>query len=396
MSNPEAPLLVPAICGGASLGDEMTKLSQRIDPYGKFRIDTHPGTRATVSLGVGACCRSRLNWYLGVDRCRGQLATAPLSLGLGTSSDLRGAGVASLLGASVAIQSVLNLSTVPRILSAWNFEEGNQADPGPLELSGLDVGRTLMIGAGAVATGVVYWLLHWGHQGDWTIVDGDHVGLHNTNRGVLFFPDDAGWLGRSPRFKSECLAQHLPGIRHIDKWYGQAVEVCEAFDTVLVLANEQSVRTDVSHRNDPIQFQATTDRNWRSQLHRHIVGIDGCVRCRMLDIKNPSFKCGDGASTTEEQPKRPDAALPFLSLASGLMLVCALHHMRDGEFGRSRENRWDWDFRSTHLMADNGIRSCREDCALIHPPSVRREIASVTRWHGEDWLQPALDFSREG
>ena len=243
-----------------------------------------------------------------------------------------------------------------------------------------------MIGAGAVGAGVVYWLMHWGQHSPWAIVDGDHVELHNTNRCVLFFPDDAGWLGGGARFKSACLAEYLPAVRHIEKWYDEAPETGGEFDTVLVLANERDVRTQVSHRNDPVQFQATTSRNWVAQLHRHIAGVDDCIRCRMLDIRTPNMECSEGATATVEKPQRPDAALPFLSLASGLMLVSKLQHLQLGEFGLSRVNRWDWDFKSTHQMDVSGIRQCRDNCTMGLSVEARRHIAAATCWQDRSGL----------
>ena len=386
VSSPDAPIVVPPLCSGVNLGDEMLKLANRIDPYGNFRVDARPPQDSIVSIGVGETCGKGLNWYLGFDRCVAELATDPVSLGDGTSSDLRGASVAAVLGASAAMKVVLGMTTVPRKLSAWNLEEGNAASQGPLELPAVDVGRTLIVGAGAVANGVVYWLNQWGHEGSWTIVDADCVELHNTNRCVLFFPDDAGWRREGARLKSSCLAQYLSGARHVDKWYDQANEAREDFDTVLVLANERNVRTRMSHRNDPLQFQATTSRNWLAQLHRHIAATDGCVRCRMSDIQMAHLTCGEGATTTADAPQRPDAALPFLSLASGLMLASELQRLQLGEFGASSENRWDWDFKSTHQMTDSGIRLCRDDCTIILPARARRKIASTTQWYGQPWL----------
>lgn len=390
LSEPDAIILIPAACRENTLGNELIRLASRIDPYGEFRVDTRPGRGAALSIGVGACCRRDLSWYLGFDRCTAELATSPLPLGGGTSSDLRGAGVAALLGASVAMKTVLEMRCVPRKLSAWNFQEGRNGDAGPANLPPLDVGRTLMVGAGAVGAGVVYWMMHWGLHGPWTIVDADPVELHNTNRCALFFPDETDWFGSPARIKSRCLAQYLAECNHVDKWYDESPQAKEGFDTVLVLANERDVRTLVSHRNDPIQLQATTGRNWLAQLHRHIAGVDDCVRCRMSDIKEAVLKCSEGSTTTEVEAPRPDAALPFLSLASGLMLASALQHLQLGEIGHSLENRWNWDFRSVHEMVDDGVRRCRDDCKIVQPPSILQHIAKATCWRDKSWLQPAL------
>ena len=250
-----------------------------------------------------------------------------------------------------------------------------------------------MVGAGAVATSVVYWLMQWGSCGPWTVADADLVALHNTNRCVLFFPADAGWPNGPARYKSHCLAQYLSNIRAIDKWYDESAEAqTDIFDTVLVLANERDVRTLVSHRNDPIQFQATTSPLWRAQLHRHIVRVDDCPSCRMSEIRAPTLNCSEASIATEDNPDRPDAALPFLSVASGLMLVSALQHLQLGRFGTSELNCWGWDFKSTHLMAQSGIRRCDDACTIRLEPNALREIASATRWHHDPWLQPALTY----
>ena len=391
-SNPDVALLTPPVRGGVTLRDELVSLAAAIDPYSQFdlhtRLETYP---AAVSIGLGKNCRADLDWYLGCDRSVGELGNSPSSLGQGSSSDLRGAGVAAVLGASAAMKGVLGMPVVPRKLSAWNFEEGDAADPGPAALPSVDVGRTLMVGAGAVAASVVYWLMQWGNCGPWTVADADLVALHNTNRCVLFFPADAGWRTGPARYKSHCLAQYLSNIRTVDEWYDKATEAqTDIFDTVLVLANERDVRTLVSHRNNPIQFQATTSPLWRAQLHRHIVRVDDCPSCRMSEVRAPTLKCSEASIATKDNPHLSDAALPFLSVASGLMLVSALQHLQLGRFGTSEINCWGWDFKSTHLMAQSGIRRCDDACTIRLEPNALREVASATRWHHESWLQSAL------
>ncbi len=248
-----------------------------------------------------------------------------------------------------------------------------------------------MIGAGAVATSVAYWLMQWGYCGPWTVVDADSVALHNTNRSVLFFPEDAGWFDGQRRLKSRCLARYLSTLRTVDKWYDEALEIRnDVFDTVLVLANGREVRTRASHRLDPLQFQATTSPIWGAQLHRHIVGVDDCARCRMSEVRASTLTCSEAHLTTDENPNAPDAALPFLSLASGLMLVSALQRLQRGDFGSSALNYWGWNFESTHEMVQSNIRRCTRGCAVRPLPPVVGRIAQDTRWFGKAWLQSAF------
>ena len=379
-------LLTPTLCGASTLGDEVCRLARRINPFGKFELTTEGPSPCPISIGVGTECRRDLMWYLGFERSNGKLDTKPCRAGNNEPADLRGAGVAATLGAAAATKAALSLDTVPATLSAWNFRSGPEADPGPSELPPIDVGRGLMIGAGAVAAAAVYWLVQWGNRSSWTIMDRDRVALHNTNRALLFFPEDAGWPHASPSSKVACLSSYLENTISVDAWYDQASESKKSFDVVLVLANERDVRSIVSWRNDPIQLQATTGQSWLSQLHRHIAGLDDCVRCRTADIRAPQLACSAAPTATETSPERPDAALPFLSAASGLMLVSALQHLQQGDIGASERNIWSWDFRNTRRMARAARCSCRDDCSTRLSMEARRKIAATTRWADATWI----------
>ena len=387
LAEPDADLLTLALCGGSNIGDEMCRLAKRIDPYGKFELACQQLPPSKISVGVGASCRPDLTWYLGCNRSNAQLAPTPCKLGENTSSDLRGASLAALLGAAAVTKSALDIANAPITLSAWNFRSGQEADPGPEELPNIDVGHGLMVGAGAVGASTVYWLMQWGNMSPWTIIDRDVVELHNTNRSLLFFPDDAGWPDKQPDLKVECLCRCISGAVPIPAWYDEATEAKQSFDTVLVLANERDVRTRVSSRNDPIQLQATTGRSWLSQLHRHISGYDDCIRCRMSDVRAPRLACSTAPVAADNQSERPDAALPFLSAASGLMLVSMLQHLQLGDFGTDKINMWNWDFYGTPYIHKSGCCICRTDCSTTLPSDARRVIAKKTRWANAKWAK---------
>ena len=382
---PDTALLTPALCGSSTLGDEIVRLAHRIDPFGKFELDTAPASSEDISIGIGAYCRRDLAWYLGFDRSNANLDTEPCRAGSNTPADLRGASLAATLGAAAAAKEALSFETVPTVLSAWNLRSGVEADPGPAELPPIDVGQGLMIGAGAVAAAAVYWLVQWGNVSPWTIVDHDRVELHNTNRGLLFFPEDAGWPRAVSAPKVARLSSYLPSAVAVDAWYDEADVSKQTFDTVLVLANERDVRSIVSARNDPIQLQATTGQSWLSQLHRHISGRDDCARCRTADIRAPQLACSAASTATNDQPERPDAALPFLSAASGLMLVSALQHLQHGDIGKEKTNIWNWDFRNLRRMDRAFHCSCRDDCSMALSLNARHQIAQATRWADQPW-----------
>ena len=383
---PDAKLLTHTLSANTTLGDEIVGLARRIDPFGTIDVEADSTHNEKISLGIGAYCRPGLSWYLGFDRSNAILAKQPCQIGTNVEADLRGAGLSAILGAVVATKAALNLESVPTTISAWNYKNGVNAKPGPAMLPPIEIGRGLMIGAGAVAAATVYWLIQWGNESHWTLIDKDKIELHNTNRGLLFFPEDAGWLGSSSISKASCLCAHLSNSVSVDAWYDEAAESKLTYDTILVLANERDVRSIVSARNDPIQLQATTGRSWLSQLHRHIVGVDDCVRCRMGDIHSPQLSCGIVPTASAEKSVSSDAALPFLSAASGLMLVSALQHLQLGDIAEGLSNMWNWDFQSKQHIAQASRSFCRKECTTKLSSHARRQIAHDTCWRDSSWL----------
>ena len=85
-------------------------------------------------------------------------------------------------------------------------------------------------------------------------------------------------------------------------------------------------------------------------------------------------------------PDRPDAALSFLSAASGLMLVSVLQHLQFPSFGYERTNVWNGDFKDTPRVHRSGYCECRHDCATLLPAGTRREISHKTMWSNAPWL----------
>ena len=120
VASPDTAVLTPALCGASTIGDEIMRLAYRIDPFGKFELDTEPRPPDHISIGLGAYCRRDLTWYLGFDRSNAKLDTEPCQAGSDTQADLRGAGLAATLGAAAATKEALNFETVPTVLSAWN------------------------------------------------------------------------------------------------------------------------------------------------------------------------------------------------------------------------------------------------------------------------------------
>jgi ThiF family len=377
LRTPSIPLRIAHPFGAPTLAETLLFTVSRVDPCGDFAIGEAPAT-PIVTIGIGERVREGLDWYVGAERAVALLANRPLPF-----SDVQntriGAALASCLGASAAFRTMLGMETLPRELSAWNYAEGQNASPGPETLEPIDLGRVLMVGAGAVASALVYWLMEFGTAGDWTIIDPDEVILHNTNRGLLFTPADAGWPAGEPRFKAEVLSRFLPNSRWDGMWYHESDLSKQKYDLVLGLANDHNVRHFIASRNHTVVLHATTGENWLSQLHRHIAGLDDCIWCRAGEVATPAFKCSTSDVQTPEG-KKADAALPFLSAASGLMLATVLARLSRGELSDVDRNDWRWDFGSPYRMASSSSRTCREDCRTVLPVKVRQKLNEGTRW----------------
>jgi ThiF family len=360
-----------------TLSATLLAMCSRIDPCGDFRMGLPP-SRRTISIGLGSNPPGKYEWYIGAHQAVAHLGRSPIGFS-SKAATLRGAALSSCLGAAALFRSMVGLETIPRSVSAWNYAEGTDAALGPESLTGLDVGRVLMVGAGAVGASLVYWLNAFGVCGTWTIIDYDVIEVHNLNRGLIFTAADAGWPEGEPQGKAQILSSLLPDARWEPEWYDKSKFVQEDYDVILGLANDRNVRHFIASRNSTITLHATTGENWLSQVHRHIAGVDDCIWCRAGEFTQPNFKCSTGGVELPSGAKT-DAALPFLSAASGLMLATALQQLECGELAKQDRNDWRWDFASTHKMASSGFRRCRTECTRVSPLSVRQKIDKTNRW----------------
>lgn len=381
----EVDVMVETVVPGSKLRHVLLETVRAIDPFGVFRLGAAPPDALAIALGSNV--GGRADWFIGADRALAFLSKTPVGF-TPFPATMRGAALASCLGAAVIFRTCIGRDSKPRVVSAWNYLEESEADPGPFELEPLDIGRVLLVGAGAVGASAVFWLQAFGVVAhDWVIVDGDRVAVHNTNRGLLFTAASAGWAGQTPENKAVLVSRFLPGSVSCDDWYDQCELRDKEFDVVLALANDRNVRYLLAHRNAAVSIQATTGENWISQLHRHISGRDDCIWCRTGEIKAPKFGC---STSSVEMPtgEKTDASLPFLSAAAGLMLATALQRLHAGDLSSSQANCLSWDFESGHRMAATPSRfECREGCSIVWPPEVRRETLVKTRW---GHLDPAL------
>lgn len=372
---PPVALFRPALVSATRLDEAAEKLARRIDPF--ISVDAvHVGEAA---VGLGADAVRGLGCYCGAVDGMTLLSADPVPL-LGAGNEVTLAGcLASCLAASALLKQVLGQPVLPTRLSAWDLSDGSRAVAGPDRLGALDVGNVLMVGAGGVGSCLAYWLRHFPVRGTWVVADGDYTELHNTNRCLGLFPDDAGWPSQTPLSKAE-VAAGLFGGTPGKLWYDQLDHDGFRPDLVLPLANERDVRYAVAARGDPVVLHATTSRLGEAQFHRHIAGRDDCIVCRMPDHgSGPLFGCST-AQITGSPKGSADAALPFLSATAGLLLLAGLFRLQAGVLAAERHNQLSVTYQGVRTYVRRSICKCQKNCANTLPPDVLRRIGAGSRW----------------
>lgn len=379
---PAVPLLVPSWIGGDSLESEVSATVTSIDPFNDcvVRPDLAELEIPAAAIGVGAV--SDVPLCIGAEGFAGWIIAGP-ALFASAPSTIIGGAVGACLGAAALCQIALDRHPGERRVSMWAMDDSTQ--PGASEsLAPIDVGSVAVIGAGAVASALAYWLRYVGSRGNWQFVDHDQAELHNTNRGLGLRAADAGWTGRDlsgeRAFKAATTAA-LVGAASYTGWYDDWVRKEAAYpDLVLPLANGPGLRNAIGQRGEAVLLHATTSRIWTAELHRHLASRDGCIACRLPETLTPQLSCS--TSPLPDAQASNDAALPFLSGSAGLMLLTGLVHLADGRLADFGPNQWVW-----HLdLPDRVIRgrtwSCESGCGVMRnmPRDLRRRLPRGQRW----------------
>jgi hypothetical protein len=343
----------------------------------------------SLSIGLGRNVPDGLDVYLGWSGGRGDLARKPMAGCAWDPHSVFGAATAAVLGAAAIFRLAhgqpVRAARFNPIELAADGAAGIRDHAGPI-----DVGTVLVIGAGAVASGLAYWVRELDVVGEpWDFVDGDTVELHNTNRCLTMTAAHAGWidgvLSGEPVSKSEATAWAVEGRGH-PRWYEQWLPDHQArHDLVLCLANEHGVRPFVAQRGEPLLLHATTSANWTAELHRHLSSRDDCPACRLPDSHTAQPACATGPVNPIKRGS-PDAALPFLSAAAGLLLAAALADLPHGVVCQGPRNHWQLDLTFDELLIQSNQWPWSDACPHQQPRSIRRVIQrqSARRWDNLD------------
>jgi hypothetical protein len=386
LSSSDVPLRVWSMLDGPTLADAIINTMRAIDPYGRFEVQTTIGDDV-VKLGVGNV-RERTAFTVGVIGTEVSLGSAPITIADPPRPlAVLAGGFAACLGAAAIYRAVHSQPPMPHVrMSAWNLGPSDgPSRSGPAKVVDVvDVGDVVMVGAGAVAAALAYWIRQIGVTGNWHAVDGDRVKLHNTNRGMLFLPVHAGWVNgvlteSCADFKTSVIAEVLGATPH-PAWYQDWVRGTRPhYDLILPLANEHGVRHAIASLYEPILIHASTSQAGAALLHRHIPGRDDCLDCR-LPGKKMQFECSTAVVEAEDGTST-DAALPFLSAMAGLMLTSALLRLQAGELASATNNLVVWNLLAKQSIHTAGLYSCDDACASLQVPAeVRRTLNQGKRW----------------
>ena len=204
---------------------------------------------------------------------------------------------------------------------AWNSVQVHEP------VLGFDWGRTLLAGAGAIGSAIVYLADLVPQKGDLTILDRDWVETSNLNRSPLFTVRHAA----NKMLKTEALAEFLAGrsvrVTSLTGVWRDHVDslASEPFDVWISLTNEDGAWAELPFALPPLVLHGTTTSGWGAGAGRHVPRREDCTLCRMPRPAAP-FRgpCAEGqvAPAAESEPVR--AALPFLSVVAAALAV-ALH-----------------------------------------------------------------------
>lgn len=332
------------------------------------------------SIGIGDDIGAACDLYLSANRFIGTSSKIPISSE--PTNVFVGAGVAALVGAANIARHINRQEPLVNSISAWNFVDGDTAEAGPDEWTPLNIGRARVVGAGAVASALFYWLHQWGDKSFWDIVDADIVHLKNISKTVAYSTNDSVEIGKNRVKKVDVLARLLNNVSPFDAWYDEwDKDLAPQPDVVVPLANERGVRARLASESNTVVLHATTDTDWNSFLHRHIAGRDDCVACRLPDTRTVTMACSTGAfaRASVDSPSR-DSSLPFVGAASGLMLAVLLKRLELSLLADLDWNGCVWMWQTENKFRRVRKYSCEPGCQTFLPPGIRTKINSAGRW----------------
>lgn len=376
LSVPDAPLRLSS--GGSTLVDACVALAARVDPTVDVEL-RRPEPRYAVGIAARA---AEASIHVGGAGWTARMDRAPAATELDPAS-MFGLCMGVTFGTGALFREAIGEPAVARrSFSLWDLATATDRT-GPIDLSPLDVGSVWLVGAGAVGSALAWWLHLVGVLGCWTVIDADVADVTNLDRSLGLFDADF----RSQRNKARAVASLLPGADPKEMWWSDWISTDPTSpDVVIPVANEFGVRRAVAAFSHPATIHATTSRDWTAELHRHLIGRDGCISCRIPEDA-PRFACATAPAPpvgTGSEASGRDAALPFLSGAAGLLLAAGLFQLQAGAWAAHAANQWAVYFDASEPVVRSRQWEEMRPCGVSAVQRARARQHGTTRWRSLD------------
>lgn len=303
------------------------------DPFGSFNVIANTKGKYDCILQIGNSGSNDIKFDVLIDG-DGWLAIVGQKA-LMFDLDYRslnpvGPAMAACIGVAQIFKSAIGYPKETLIknlfLSAFDYADRKDISSNidPSLLNAVDIGKGQLIGVGSVGSAFLYFLRMLPVKGNVTLIDHDIVKTINLNRSPIFGISN---IGKS-KVTVGCQYLYGSGITAIPfcgsysdyiKTHGRKRN---EIDLLFPLANEDNVRWAIENNFPPLMIYGTTTKDWGINLGRHIPYVEDCLVCRYPESKKDiGYVCSEGNLSGVNEETSVDAALPFLSPLSSVLMV---------------------------------------------------------------------------
>ena len=311
----------------------------QIDPFGSFCFDSVDPSDVDVLLFIGCFIDSMDSFWIDGN---GWLA----GIGIGSYPRVTnepdymnpiGPAFSACLGDAALLRKAIGMDPTlsnEKWYSLYSFESSQRRIEllNPKKYSGINCGRILQVGCGAVGSSLDYLLSLTTHEGEIVLLDFDNVEISNCNRSLAFHANDA-FQSRS-KVDVCCKTLKLNNVSTTG-FHGSFKDYVSAGgfldippDVLLCLANEQNIWSDIQNNFPPIVLHATTTPNWGVNFGRHIPKKEWCIMCRFSKEIDNSYTPICSEVEIDNKKETPIlGVLPFLSPTAAVLILAELGKM---------------------------------------------------------------------
>jgi len=335
------------------------------DPFGQFSKARSIPVDADFVLHIGgrgdadAIAIDGSGWIARVapaNAAQTPLKDAPHPLGALAAACL---GVAELFRRSVGFEPLVQVRMLDLLNLGWTDTPGDAPDPTR------DIGNVLLIGAGAVGSGVAYAVALCDLIGRFTVIDYDRIKIENFNRSPLCARSTHNML-KADAVVDALVASGSLAVPFHGSWddFVRSGQLGAHRAAVWVpVANEGGVRSAVQRNFPPVAVHGSTSVNWSVNYGRHVPDIDDCFLCRFPTqaASESALACATSALPTSEGVT-VDAALPFASVFASVFVAAELARRTLPSYGAAQPNFAKVDFYPAGFSIETQRRAPLSSC----------------------------------